>query len=139
MGDFSVQSHVIDDIDTFMVALHGENRFTTSRANAEKLVQRFQATPYRGLIIDYRDSVLGHQMSEYRQIAETFANGFPAGQIVAYVFDDSQVTHIMLMTRTLAAQGFRVRAFSTPELARDWIANQLDANIIAFDAAQKTG
>lgn len=121
MGEFSVTSRIIEPIKTLVVELHGENRYSVSKVNAGKLVDRIVRDGHDGLIIDYRDCVLGHQMAEYNEIARIFAGGMPQGLSFAYVYKDAQVAHIILMTRALKAAGIRVQAFPEIELAVGWI------------------
>lgn len=139
MTEFSVTSQVIEPINTLVIELHGENRYSVSRANAGKLVERINREGHTGLVIDYRDCVLGHQMAEYNEIARIFAEGMPKGLHFAYVFKDAQVAHIILMTRALKTAGIRASAFPDLGSACQWIeAGQTD-NVIDLDAARKTG
>lgn len=135
MGEFSVTSRVIDPINTLVVELHGENRYSVSKVNAARLVDRINAEGRTGLIIDYRDCVLGHQMAEYNEIARIFSEGMPRGLSFAYVYRDAQVAHIILMTRALKTAGLRATAFPELDLAIGWIRAGQDGEGAAPSAA----
>lgn len=129
--EFSVSRFVIDPPGVFIARLRGPNRFAVSLANAKKLCERFAGGGLNALIIDYSACDLGHQPHEYRQLAEVFARGLPAGLPFAYVFRDDQVAHILVMTRSLASAGLRVQAFPSSSAAETWVFRQLD-----FDPAE---
>jgi hypothetical protein len=125
---FSVERFVFTEPGVFIARLHGPNRFDVSAANARKLCERFQAGGLNALIIDYRDCTLGHQPHEYRQIADVFAAGMPAGMTFAYVYRSEQTAHIMVMTRVLNAAGLKVRGFNDALEAENWVFAQLGAD-----------
>lgn len=125
---FSVERFVYQPSGVFVARLHGSNRFDVSRANAKKLCERFEAGGLAALIIDYLDCTLGHQPHEYRQVAEVFAGGLPAGLPFAYVYRPEQAAHIMVMTRTLHAAGLKARGFNDAQAAEEWVFAQLGAD-----------
>ena len=125
---FSVARFVFPGPGVFIARLHGPNRFDVSVANARKLCERFQAGGLKALIIDYLDCTLGHQPHEYRQIADVFGAGMPAGMPFAYVYRPEQAAHIMVMTRALNAAGLKVRGFNETLEAEHWVFAQLGAD-----------
>ena len=125
MPELTVTSRVLDAINTLVIELHGDNRYSVSKVNAGKLVERVAREGRSGVVIDYRDCVLGHQMARDLQFA--------------YVFADAQVAHIILMTRALKAAGIRASGFPDLESACQWIeAGQAEASDIGTDTARPT-
>lgn len=123
--EFSVSRFVMIPPGIFIARLHGPNRFSVSVENAHKLCERFGQGGLNALLIDYSDCVLGHQPHEYRQIAEAFASGLPAGLPFAYVYRQEQAAHIMIMTRTLNAAGLKARGFEESSVAENWLLGEL--------------
>lgn len=127
-SQLTVDRYVFLPPGVFIARLTGQNRFNVSMRNAERLCERFQQGGLGGLVIDYSGCDLGHQPHEFRHVAQVFEENMPKGTKMAYVYRDSQLGHILVITRLLNAAGLKVRGFTEPRAAEDWVFEEMGEN-----------
>ncbi|MGJ3230301.1 MAG: hypothetical protein ACFE0P_00715 [Oceanicaulis sp.] len=107
----------LEGANVFVVRLIGRNTVKASRENAVTLAERMVRENRSGLIMDYRQCTLDHTLAEFEEVGRIFAQHFPAGLRVAYVYAPENFMHAARMTKILHKAGFPARATSDFEEA----------------------
>lgn len=122
---FGFTTKVLEKGRILAIDLHGATDLKASLASLRTLGTTLAGTPVEGLVMDYSRHHVTYDIDGFSEIADAYCNQFPAGFPVAFVYKPDQVARVIFMTRRLEESGRPSRAFSTYELALDWMQQQL--------------
>ncbi|PWE17556.1 hypothetical protein DDZ18_07750 [Marinicauda salina] len=121
MSELEIERSELPDANVFCVRLIGSNVYVESEANARTLVERLVREERDGLIMDYRECVLGHTLEEFAAVAHIFVGGLAGRRIrVAYVYGQGNMMHALYMTKLMQEGGLDARAFERWEDAEEF-------------------
>lgn len=120
------------------IHIQGLNKAEDSLVNAPKLCERVRTNGYEGLIMNYQGCRFDHTVSQFTKVAEILSTGMPLALRIAYVYDQTNLTHAAYITRLMKSAGLNARAFGSFEDALAFASGEAPAYNQPADADSPT-
>lgn len=122
MNGLAMRLDVRAEANAAHVRLFGLNAFESSLFNAEAISDHVASRGLTGLIMDWRECVMTHNLTQFHRVVEIFAARLPPETRFAVLHRPDQLSYAMFMTRQLAGNGLHASAFSDEVSALAWLA-----------------